>query len=142
MAHFVRLVLALALVGGAVVAIARWPHLSQVETSRTPEYPHLKIREYAAPEDKVARAARKAIAALPRWKLVGGGSGAGGAEIQAEATTPVGFKSDVFVRIRRGGGRTTVSVLSRNQSLPWDFGQNARNIEAFQSELAREMFLP
>ncbi len=142
MRDFVRLILVVGLVGGALVAIARWPHLREVETGRTPEYPELKVREYAAAEDKVAKAARKAIEALPRWNLVGGGSGPGGTEIQAEAGTLVGFKSDVFVRVRRGQGRTTVGVLSRNRSFPWDLGQNARNIEAFQSELARQMFLP
>ena len=142
MRHILKQVLLVALVIGVVLAVTHWPRLDRVETGRTPEYPDLRVRDYEAGEEKVGKAARGAIADLPRWKTIGGGKGPGGIEIQAEAGTLLGLKHDVFVRIRRQGGRTTVSVLSRSRSLPWDFGQNARNIRVFLMELDRQMFLP
>ena len=78
---------------------------------------------------------------MPRWQVIGGGKGPGGSEIQAEAGTLLGLKHEIVVRIRRQDARTTVSVLSRSRNLPWDFGQNARNIRAFLAELDRQMFL-
>jgi hypothetical protein len=140
-----HLVKQLAFVAGAiliVLAVTHWPRLDRVETGRTPEYPDLPVRDYGASEATVDKAARAAIAALPRWTTIGGGKGPGGSEILAEAGTMVGLKHDVTVRIRRQDGRTTVNVLSRSRALPWDFGQNARNIRAFLAELDRQMFLP
>ena len=143
MRHLAKQVTLVALVVILVLAVTHWPRLDHVETGRTPEYPDLRVRDYGASEEKVTKSARAAIAALPRWKPVGGGRGPGGTEIQAEASLPVlGLTDDVFVRIRRQDSRTTVSVLSRSRSLKWDFGQNARNIEAFLKELDRQMFLP
>ena len=44
------------------------------------------------------------------------------------------------IRIRREGGRTRVSVRSKSRSGSADFGQNARNIRLFLTELDRELF--
>ena len=135
----VKLALALVVIGVAL-AYARWPRINDVETGRTPQYPGLRVREYAAGEDAVARAARAAIAALPRWEVVGWGSGPGGTEIQAVAATRLlRFKDDVTVRIHRKGGRTQVSVRSRSRIGRADFGQNARNIQAFLDQLDRAL---
>jgi hypothetical protein len=142
MRHLLKHVVLLALFVAAVVLVTRWPRINSVETGRTPEYPALTVRDYGASEEKVGKAVRGAIGALARWSVVGGGRGPGGSEIQAEAGTLVGYKSDVFVRVRRTGSRTTVSVLSRSRVGPWDFGQNARNIDALLKELDRQMFLP
>jgi uncharacterized protein (DUF1499 family) len=143
MRHFVKLVLLLALLVGGFVAITRWPHLNDVETGRTPEYPDLRPRDYGASEDAVAKAAKAAVEGLPRWTFVGAGRGPGGSELRAVAETRVfHFKDDVTVRIRRDGGRTKVSVRSKSQIGKWDFGQNARNISEFLAELDRRMFLP
>jgi hypothetical protein len=142
MRHLLKQIAVVAVVIGLVLAVTHWPRLDRVETGRTPEYPDLRVRDYGASEAKVDKAARAAIAALPRWTTIGGGKGPGGSEILAEAATLIGMKYDVAVRIRREGGRTTVSVLSRSRALPWDFGQNARNIRAFLAELDRQMFLP
>jgi uncharacterized protein (DUF1499 family) len=127
----------------AAFLLTRWPLLNDVETGRTPEYPDLQVREYAQGEAAVAKAAEKAIAALPRFKFVGAGRGPGGAELQAVATTRVmRFKDDVIVRIRREGGRTRVSVRSHSRIGKWDFGQNARNIREFQAALDQELTPP
>src|SRR5687767_11040743 len=142
MRHILKQVAIVAVVLGLVLAVTHWPRLDRVETGRTPEYPDLRVRDYGASETRVDKAARGAIAALPRWTVIGGGKGPGGSEILAEAGTLVGLKHDVVVRIRREGGRTTVSVLSRSRNLSWDFGQNARNIRAFLTELDRQLFLP
>ena len=74
---------------------------------------------------------------------MGSGSGPGGAEIQAVATTRVmRFKDDVVIRVRRGGGRTRVTMRSHSRVGKWDFGQNARNIREFQAALDRELTAP
>ena len=128
---------------GAAVALTRWPLINDVETGRTPEYPDLRVQRFTAAEERVTRAARAAVAALPGWEVVGSGRGPGGAEVQAVASTRVlRFKDDVTVRIRRKEGLTEVAVRSRSRVGKGDFGQNARNIRAFQAELERQMLVP
>ncbi len=134
----------LALIGivaaGAVAACLAWPRIHQVETGRTPEYPDLKPRSYAAGDDRVAAAVKAAIGRLPRWRVVGAASGAKGTDIQAEHAIPlVGLKEDVTVQVRRQSGRTEVRVLSRSPSVPWDFGQNARNVRELLAAVDDEM---
>jgi uncharacterized protein (DUF1499 family) len=127
----------------AGVALVRWPRINDVETGRTPEYPDLVVQRFTASEERVARAARAAVLALPGWELVGSGRGPGGAELQAVAATRVlRFKDDVTVRIRRKEGLTEVTVRSRSRVGKADFGQNARNVRAFQAELERQMLAP
>jgi uncharacterized protein (DUF1499 family) len=136
-----KTILKLALLAGAVAlvwAYATWPRINDVETGRTPEYPDLRPKMYAAREARVAQAAEQAISHLPRWTLVGSGRGSGGHSIQAVATTRVfRFKDDVTIRIWREGPWTHVSVRSRSRIGKGDFGQNARNIRAFLAELDR-----
>jgi len=134
----------LALIGivaaGAVAACLAWPRIHQVETGRTPEYPDLKPRSYAAGDDRVAAAVKAAIGRLPRWRVVGAASGAKGTDIQAEHAIPlVGLKEDITVQIRRQSGQTEVRVLSRSPSVPWDFGQNARNVRELLAAVDDEM---
>jgi uncharacterized protein (DUF1499 family) len=128
---------------GAAVAYTRWPRINDVETGRTPEYQDLRLQRFTASEERVTRAARAAVAALPGWELVGSGRGPGGAELQAVARTRLlRFKDDVTVRIRRRDDLTEVSVRSRSRLGKADFGQNARNVRAFQAELERQMLEP
>jgi len=130
------------LVVAAVVAALclAWPRIHEVETGRTPEYPDLKPRSYAAGVERVAAAVKAAISGLPRWRVVGAASGARGADVQAEHVIPlVGFKEDVTVRLRRQGRQTEVRVLSRSAWFRWDFGQNARNVSQLLGELDRQM---
>jgi uncharacterized protein (DUF1499 family) len=137
-----KVLLVLAVAAGAV-ALTRWPRINDVETGRTPEYPDLTVQRFTAGEERVTRAARAAVAALPGWELVGSGRGPAGAELQAVARTRVlRFKDDVTVRIRRRAGLAEVSVRSRSRVGKADFGQNARNIRAFQAELERQMLVP
>ncbi len=130
---WVLLVVAL---GGAGVTFTTWPRINDVETGRTPEYPALQPRHYAASVDRTLRAAREAIGSLPRWELVGSGAGQAGAELRAVRTTRLWrFKDDVTVRVRREGGGTLVSVRSKSRAGRSDFGQNARNIQEFLAAL-------
>jgi hypothetical protein len=142
MRQLLRTLLVIALVAGAVIAATRWPRINVVETGRTPEYPDLREREYAATEAAVGRAAKAAVAALPGWTFVGAGEGRGGTSIQALATRPAPVKSEMTITIRRQGGKTTVRVRARSTFGPWDFGQGARHIEDFLAELDRQMASP
>jgi len=137
-----RSTLGMIVVGAAAVAALclAWPRIHEVETGRTPEYPDLRPRAYAASLDKVAAAVKAAVGALPRWRVVGAATGARGADVQAEHVIPlVGLKEDVTVRLRRQGGHTEVGVLSRSAWFRWDFGQNARNVRQLLDELDRQM---
>jgi uncharacterized protein (DUF1499 family) len=134
-----------AMVLAAVLAGAwsylHWPRLNEVETGRTPEYPDLRVRDFMAGEDRIAKAARATVERLPRWTFVAAGRGPGGTEIQAVARTRVlRLEDDVTIRIRREGGRTRVHVRSKSRSGSADFGQNARNIRLFLTELDRELY--
>lgn len=122
-----------------LIAVLAWPRLNDVETGHTPDYPDLQPREYSLPEGTVASAAQAAIAVIPRWRLIGSGHGPGGSEVHAEALTRLGFRDDVTVRIRSEGARTRVTVRSRSRVGRWDFGQNARNIQAFLNEMDRRL---
>lgn len=122
--------------GAAFVAFSTWPRINDVETGRTPEYPALQPRRYAADVETVLRAARESVASLPRWELVGSGSGPAGGELRAVRTTRLlRFKDDVTVRVRRQDGGTVVSVRSKSRVGKGDFGQNARNVEEFLAAL-------
>ena len=128
------------LAAAAVAGLLAWPRLNSVETGRTPEYPDLQPREYAAGEQEVTRAVKAALGRLPRFEFVGAGAGPGGSEVQAVATTKVlRFKDDVNIRIRRESGKTKVSVKSRSRVGKLDFGQNARNVRELLSALDQEM---
>jgi len=125
-----------ALLGTGAWAFTTWPRINDVETGRTPEYPDLQPRRYAASVEQVVRTAREVLTTLPRWELVGAGQGRAGAELHAVHTTRVWrFKDDVTVRVRRDGGRTVVSVRSRSRVGQGDFGQNARNVREFLAAL-------
>ena len=133
-------VLLLAVVAGAVAAFLAWPRLNLVETGRTPEYPDLQPREYAASEQAVTEALKAAASRLSRFAFVGAGRGPGGSEVQYVASTPVlRFKDDVNVRIRREGGKTKVTVRSKSRTGKIDFGQNARNVRELLAALDQQM---
>ncbi len=126
----------LVVLAGIGFAFSAWPRINDVETGRTPEYPDLQPRRYTASVDATVRAAREAIASLPRWQLVGAGSGVAGAELRAVRSTRLWrFQDDVTVRVRREAGRSVVSVRSKSRVGKGDFGQNARNIREFLAAL-------
>jgi uncharacterized protein (DUF1499 family) len=138
-----RLIL-VALLAGVAVLVFAWPRINVVETGRTPEYPDLQPREYAASPEGVAKAVREALAERPRWNYVGSASGGREVQIQAvHATRVFRFKDDVAVSLRSiGENRTRVSVRSRSRLGKWDFGQNARNIRELLAELDRRLPRP
>jgi hypothetical protein len=126
-----------AALAAAAVAVTRWPRLSQVETGRTPEYAELKDREYPASEEAVAKAVRESMEGLG-WRVVGGGRGPGGSQVQAVAAPLPGLEFEVTARVQ-GGRRARVHVLSRSARGFWDFGENARLITRLHSELDRRL---
>jgi uncharacterized protein DUF1499 len=135
--------LLLAIVAGAALALVAWPRLDEVETGRTPEYPDLKVQEFAASEARVAQAVRESIASLPGWSLGGWGSGIGGSAVSAVHQLPwLPVKQDVSVKVQRAGGRSSVSIRSRSRLGPVDLGQNARNVRELQAELRRRLGQP
>lgn len=139
----VRTLLLLAVAGAAVFALTRYPMLADVETGQTPEYPDLQARAYVQSEAKVAQAAKAALEHLPRFTVVGAGSGRGGSEMQAIATAPIiPVKSDVTIRIRRDSFATRVSVRSRSRFGRLDLGQNARNVREFLAALDQQLDRP
>lgn len=128
-----------ALLAGGLYAHTTWPLLNSVETGRTPEYPDLTPRDYGASVESVTRSVKAVLVRLPRWRLVGEGKGPAGGEVQAVRTALVpGVVSEVTIRLRREGGRTRVSVRSVSRDLPWDLGQNARNVRELLAALDRE----
>jgi hypothetical protein len=130
----------LLLAAGAVAAVLAWPRIYDVETGKTPEYPDLKPRGYAAPEAEVVRATREAVSGMRDWRLIGSGRGPGGSEVRAVRALPViGLEYEVTVRIRRSGSRTEVAIRSRSKRELWDFGQNARNVRALLLSLDRSV---
>jgi uncharacterized protein (DUF1499 family) len=133
-----RLTLVVLAVGVAWAAVA-WPRINDVQTGHTPEYPDLRLHDYAASPEKVAQAVKEVLGHLPRWTLVGVGQGPGGHSIQAVHQTAFVLKEDITIQIRREGARTRVNVRSRSQDAPWDLGQNARNIRELLAALDAQM---
>ena len=129
------------LAAAALGAVLAWPRINDVETGKTPEYPDLPPKEYGASVEKVTKAVKAAVSSLPRWRLVGEGKGAAGAEIQVVCTSLLWLEHDVTIRVRRENGRTRVSVSSKSRTGAWDFGQNARNIRELLRALDREALL-
>lgn len=129
-------ILAVLAIGAGAFLATYWPRINDVRTGQTPEYPDVQPRTYAASEAKVAQAVKEALEALPRFRMVGSGSGRGGTAIHAVATTRVlRFEDEVTIRVQGQGGRTTVNVRSRSLQGSWDFGQNARNVRELLAEV-------
>jgi Protein of unknown function (DUF1499) len=140
MRTLVKWVLAIVVGGAVVAAFTTWPLLHDVETGKTPEYPDLRVREFRATPDRVAKALESALASIGGWTLVGSGHGQSGYSLQALHTTPlVPLEQEVSIRIWREGEKTRVTVRSKSKSELPDFGQNARNIRELLAALDREL---
>jgi uncharacterized protein (DUF1499 family) len=140
MRRLAKWVLAIAVGGALVLAFTTWPLLHDVETGKTPEYPDLRVKEFAASPDRVAKALEKALASLAGWEVVGSGHGQASHSLQAVHTTPVvQRKEEVSVRIWREGDRTRMTVRSKSRTDLPDFGQNARNIRELLAALEHEL---
>jgi uncharacterized protein (DUF1499 family) len=115
-----------------------WPVINVVETGNTPEYPDIQPKSYQAGKTRVFDAAQRAVGLLPRWTPVSAHPERG--ELRAEARTRLlRFTDDVVIRVAEENGRTVVNVRSASRIGKSDFGQNARNVRAFFSELDRQM---
>ena len=123
---------------GAWLMFGMWPVINIVETGRTPEYPDITPRTFQASPERVFDAAMHAVNRLPRWGVISYDEGKG--EIRVEATTRMlRFVDDVTIRVESNGEGATVNVRSASRVGKSDFGQNARNIRAFLSELDRQV---
>src|SRR5262245_1882360 len=104
-------------VGGLVLAFTTWPLLHDVETGKTPEYPDLRVKEYSASPDRVAKALDKALGNLAGWEVVGFGHGQASYSVQAVHTTPVvQLKEEMSVKIWREGEKPRMTVRSRSRT--------------------------
>jgi uncharacterized protein (DUF1499 family) len=129
------------LLGVGLWAVLAWPHINDVETGKTPDYPDLRPGNFAASPERIFTASKRALERLPQWQVVGSGHGPGGWSIQAIHLTPVvSLKEDVTIKITREDDRTIVRVRSKSRSLAWDFGQGARNIRQYLRALDQELF--
>jgi hypothetical protein len=135
-----KLLLVLAIIAGGAALVA-WPRVSDVESGRSPEYPELQVREYAADEARAAKAVKDVMSRTPGWTWLGSGRGPAGSGVTARHQTgPVPLLTEeVTVKIQRQAGRTRISVRSRSLWGPFDLGQNARNIRSLVAELDREL---
>ncbi|WP_447980374.1 DUF1499 domain-containing protein [Candidatus Nitrospira bockiana] len=123
---------------GIGLSMLMWPMINVVETGRTPQYPDIVPRVYPGDKAAVFDAALHAVSRLPRWTLIDYDEGRG--EIRAEAVTRVlRFVDDVHVRLEERPDGVTVHVRSASRVGKGDFGQNARNIRSFFSELDRQL---
>jgi uncharacterized protein DUF1499 len=139
MDRVLRTLLLAAVIGMAAWAVLRWPHLDTVETGRTPEYPELRPRDYAATEPETSRAVKATLDRLG-WRFVGAGRGPGGSEIQAATRGQIlPTEHDLTIRLQRAGARTRVSVRAHSRTFQWDFGEDARLVERFLAALDAEM---
>lgn len=140
MKSLLRRLLAVAVVAGLVVAFTTWPLINDVETGKTPEYPDLRLKEYAVSPERVAKALETVLARSPQWEIVGSGQGQAAHSFQAVHKAPLlPIREDVSVRIWREGERTRMSVRSRSRIGPADLGQNARNVRALFAALDGEL---
>lgn len=139
MDRVLRTLLVVVALGACAWAVLRWPHLDEVETGRTPEYPDLRPHDYAASEAEVSRAVKATLDRLG-WQFVGSGRGPEGSAVQASTRGRVlPTDHDITIRIIRLGTRTRVSVRAHSRTLRWDFGENARLIEKFLPALDEEV---
>jgi hypothetical protein len=133
-----RLVLVVLIGLGSWAALA-WPRVRDVETGASAGYPDLQPRQYTIAEGKLLKTVERAVRGLRGWQWIGSGSGPIGGEVRCLVTLPVvGLKYDVIVRTTRSGNKTQLRVRSRSQALPWDFGQNARNIRKLLAAIEKE----
>jgi len=111
--------------------------VNDVETGKSPAYPHLQPLAVNGPSEDVFREAVAAITSLPRWKLVSASMELG--EIKAEVETRLfRFVDDVTVHISKDNP-VVVNVRSKSRIGKGDLGKNAQNISLFLDTLQQRM---
>ena len=114
-----------------------WPHINDVKTGETPEYPDIQPQRFAPPFDfnRVFDAAVETSRAMG-WEIREIDKDRG--VIEAIATTRLlKFKDDVSITVARDDARVVVNVRSKSRVGKNDLGTNARRIRSFQAELAK-----
>lgn len=128
-----------ALVAAILISASVWPVINVVETGKTPEYADLKPLYFSADPQRVYDEAKAAAATVPRWQVVSEDVSA--RTIRAESTTPtLKFVDDITIRVEPATEFVTiVNIRSASRVGKGDFGQNARNIRAFQAEMNKRL---
>lgn len=123
------------LIIGILVSASIWPVINDVETGKTPEYPEIQPQYYTADPARVFDESKAGVEALESWDVVEADVQTG--TITATRTTGVfGFVDDVLVTVKPVTEfATQVNVRSSSRVGKGDFGQNARNIREFFTEL-------
>ena len=125
------------LVATMLVTAWIWPVLHEVETGATTAYPDIQPHYYSTEPARIYDEALAAVEALPRWTVVN--SEASARRIEAERSGRFfGFTDDVTIQVEpvtEFVSQVNVRSQSRSTMSPTDYGQNARNIEEFLSDL-------
>ncbi len=125
---------------GFLGAMVSWPVINDVETGKTPEYPDVQVQTLRFSPDLVFERAVETIDGLSMWSLSEADPESG--VITAIRTTRVfRFKDDITVTVSAHGEGSLVNVRSKSRVGRSDFGQNARNILAFQAALEENLQL-
>jgi uncharacterized protein (DUF1499 family) len=128
------------LLGAGLVSSMIWPVINDVSTGETPEYPELQPQILRYSPDLVVERSVEAVEGLERWTL--GAVDREARRVEAVATTALfGFDDDVTITVRPHGAGSLVHVRSRSRVGRGDFGQNARNVRAFQGALEERLSL-
>jgi uncharacterized protein (DUF1499 family) len=127
------------LITGTLIAASLWPVINVVETGQTPEYPELQPHYYSADPQRVFDEAKASAQTMQRWTM----HKADVSTNTIEATTKtkvLGFTDDVTIKVEPVTEFVTrVHVRSASRVGKGDFGQNARNITTFFTELDRRL---
>ncbi len=122
------------LVAFILVAASYWPVINVVETGKTPEYADIVPQYYTAGPARVFDEASAGAGNIQRWEVVE--ADRTNLKITATRTTRVGFVDDITITIVPVTEfATEVNVRSASRVGKGDFGQNARNIKEFFTEL-------
>jgi hypothetical protein len=122
-----------------LVAASIWPTINRVETNKSIEYPELRTRTYQLGYDRVYDEALGAAKEQKNWAVTGQERETG--VIAAQALMPVtGWTQQVTITVvKKTAFVSQVRTLSEGTDTPGDLGQNARNIEAYQTALDRRL---
>lgn len=127
------------LITGTLIAASLWPVINIVETGQTPEYPEIQPHYYSADPQRVFDEAKASAQTMPRWTMEKADTSSN--TVTATTQTKVlGFTDDVTIKVEPVTEFVTrVHVRSASRVGKGDFGQNARNITTFFTELDRRL---
>lgn len=120
-----------------IVTAWMWPVLHEVKTGQTPEYPEIQPHYYSTDSERIYLEAVASVEALSGWTVVDEKPST--YRLEAERTSAVwGFVDDVTIQVEPVTEFVSqIQVHSRSKPgiRPTDFGQNARNIREFLTDL-------